>query len=241
MYEIQGRAISPQRLKQFFTGCFLLVLFWVWGSDAIAREPSSVPLDYRVAIGDELNFRFQYVPELNTVVSVRSDGRLSLPLIGELSVDSLTLAELTERVEQLMLAHLRRPQVTINVQGSSARRIFVGGEVVQPGVQPLLGPLTVLQAVTVAQGVKDSAQLRKTIVLRRGLGGTAHVIVVDLVEIMSGQDVSQDLLLQSYDVVIVPRSGVAELGLWVDQYIKRFLPYSLGFSYTINQVGGSIR
>ncbi|MBV5344582.1 MAG: hypothetical protein JZU63_03095, partial [Rhodoferax sp.] len=86
-----------------------------------------------------------------------------------------------------MLAHLRRPQVTINVQGSSARRIFVGGEVVQPGVQPLLGPLTVLQAVTVAQGVKDSAQLRKTIVLRRGLGGTAHVIVVDLVEIMSGQ------------------------------------------------------
>lgn len=241
MYEIQGRAISPQRLKQFFAGCFLLVLFWVSGSDAIAREPSSAPLDYRVAIGDELNFRFQYVPELNTVVSVRSDGRLSLPLIGELSVDGLTLAALTERVEQLMLAHLRRPQVTINVQGSSARRIFVGGEVVQPGVQPLLGPLTVLQAVTVAQGVKDSAQLRKTVVLRRGPEGKTQVIVVDLAEVMSGQDVSQDLLLQTYDVVIVPRSGVAELGLWVDQYIKRFLPYSLGFSYTINQVGGSIR
>lgn len=234
---MRGNTVSPQCLKQFFAGCFLFVLFWACGAGASeSAQPSALP-GYRVAISDELNFRFQYVPELNTVVAVRSDGRVSLPLVGELSVDGLTLAELTERVERLMSAHVRRTQVTVNVQGSTAQRVFVGGEVVQPGVQPLLGPLTVLQAVTVAHGVKDTAQPRKTIVLRRGPGGGTTAMPVDLEGVMSGEEMAQDLRLQAYDVVIVPRSGVAELGLWVDQYIKRFLPYSLGFSYTINQVG----
>lgn len=227
------KGIFPPVLKQFITGCFMFVLFSACG--AIASE--DVQPGFRVAISDELNFRFQYVPELNTVVSVRSDGRVSLPLIGELSVDGLTLAEVTERVERLLSAHVRRPQVIVNVQGTTAQRVFVGGEVVQPGVQPLLGPLTVLQAVTVAHGVKDTAQPHKTIVLRRTASGGSSIMHVNLDHLMSGKEATQDLRLQPYDVVIVPRSGVAELGLWVDQYIKRFLPYSLGFSYAINQVG----
>lgn len=230
----------PLRLKQFIAGCFLLV-FSVVAHNAIAsgntQTQSSTSPGFRVAVSDELNFRFQYVSELNTVVSVRSDGRISLPLIGELVVDGLTLAELTERVERLLSAHVRRPQVVINVSGTAAQRVFVGGEVGQPGVQPLLGPLTVLQAVTVAHGLKDTAQPRKTIVLRRTAEGGSSVTYVDLDSIMSGKEAALDLRLQPYDVVIVPRSGVAELGLWVDQYIKRFLPYSLGFSYAINQVG----
>lgn len=224
-------------MRHFFAVCCLFATLIASGVCASESAQTIALPGYRVAISDELNFRFQYVPELNTVVSVRSDGRVSLPLVGEFLVDGLTLAELTARVEGLMGAHLRRPQVTVNVQGSTAQRIFVGGEVVQSGVQPLLGPLTVLQAVTVAQGLKDTAQPRKTIVLRRGPGGATNVMSVDLTDIMSGQDAGRDLRLQAYDVVIVPRSGVAELGLWVDQYIKRFLPYSLGFNYSINQVG----
>lgn len=212
----------------------LAVVSNVWASESL---PSTTELVYRVSINDELSFRFFYLPELNTVVTVRADGRVSLPLVGELEVDGLTMSGLTERVERLMSAHVRRPQVIVNVQSGSAQRVFVGGEVTRPGVQPLRGPLTALQAVTVAEGLKDSAQPRDVIVLRRGDAGARVVLRVDLAAAMNGTDLSQDVLLQAYDVVIVPRSGIADLGLWVDQYIKRVLPFSLGFSYTINKNG----
>ena len=193
--------------------------------------------EYRVGVGDELNFRFTYVPEMNTAATVRSDGRVSLPLIGEVEASGQSLAELTGQVEQLMSAHLRRPQLVINVQAGAVRRIFVGGEVARPSMQQLAGPLTVLQAVMMAEGLRETAQPAKTIVLRRARDGSASVLQVDLDAVMDGSDLSQDVPLQAYDVVIVPRSGIANLGRWVDQYIKRVLPFSMGFSYTITRNG----
>ncbi len=224
-------------LKRLF---FLpLFLAWVAVVNVHAADEVSLPIApvYRVTIDDELSFKFFYLPELNTAVKVRADGRVSLPLVGEVAVQGLTVAALTERVERLMSVHVRRPQVTVNVQVGASNRIFVGGEVTRPGVQPLLGPLTALQAVTVAEGLKDGAQPRSAIVLRRNEAGARVVLPIDLASAMNGSDVSQDLQLQAYDIVIVPRSGIADLGLWVDQYIRRVVPFSLGFSYTINKNG----
>lgn len=221
----------------------LLVLFFALllscGITASAAEdpPAGELPGYRVGISDELNFRFLYVPELNTVVTVRSDGRISLPMLGELTVDGLSLAELTERVESQMSAHLRRPQVLVNVQGGTARRVFVGGEVGRPGMQPLLGPLSVVQAVMVAEGLRETAAPEQAIVLRRGPAGERTVLSVNIEAVMSGKDLAQDLPLQPYDVVIVPRSGIANLGRWVDQYVRRVIPFNLGFNYTINKSG----
>lgn len=214
-------------------------LFCFWASGVMAAEdvPTAPVPGYRVGISDELNFRFLYVPELNTVTTVRPDGRVSLPLMGELAVEGMSMAELTERVETMMAAHLRRPQVVVNVQGSVARRVFVGGEVVRPSTQPLSGPMTVLQAVMQAEGLKDTAQARETVILRRGPSGERTVLTVDLEAVMSGRDLAQDIPLQTYDVVVVPRSGIANVGRWVDQYIKRVIPFNLGFTYSINKTG----
>lgn len=222
------------RFSGILFALFCTVIGNTWAAEVL---PASVSSGYHIAVNDELNFRFFYLPELNTVVTVRTDGRVSLPLVGEVPVDGLTVAELTERVEHLMSAHVRRPQVMVNVQGGTSQKVFVGGEVTRPGVQPLQGPLTVLQAVMVAEGLKDSAQPSHVIVLRRGPAGTRMVLPVDLSAAMNGSDVSQDVLLQAYDAVIVPRSGIADLGLWVDQYVKRVIPFSLGFSYTVNRNG----
>jgi protein involved in polysaccharide export with SLBB domain len=201
---------------------------------AHAAGPSNATpaLDTR---GDELNFRFFYTPELNTVATVRSDGRVALPLIGEMVVDGLTIAELGAAIEGRLAAQVRRPQVVINVQGSASQRVFIGGEVARPGVQPLVGPLSVLQAVMAAEGLRDSAQPRGAIVIRRGPAGERLVLPVDLAAVMDGSDSAKDVALQPYDVVIVPRSGIANLNLWVDQYIKKVIPLNLGFSYTINE------
>lgn len=199
--------------------------------------PAAADTGYRVARGDELNFRFFYTPELNTVATVRPDGRVALPLAGDFEVDGLSMQELTSKVERLLSDQVRRPQVAINLQGATTRRVFVGGEVARPGMQPLVGPLTVLQAVLVAEGLKDTAQPTQALVLRRGPEGERMVLPVDLAAVMSGNADAPDLPLQAYDVVVVPRSGIGDLNLWIDQYIRRVLPFSLGFSYTINKDG----
>ena len=193
---------------------------------------------YRVGAGDELNFRFPYTPELNTAAVVRGDGAVSLPMLGEFKVVGYTLAELSERVQTALATRVRRPQVVINVQGSMpSQRIFVGGEVARPGVQNLAGPLTALQAVMAAEGLKDTAQPSRITVLRQGPGGQRMTIKLDLAAVMEGREGAQDIALAPYDVVLVPRSGIANMGLWVDQWVRRILPISLGFSYTINRNG----
>jgi protein involved in polysaccharide export with SLBB domain len=205
---------------------------------AKAQEPPGASLAYRVGAGDELNFRFLYTPELNTTAVVRGDGAVSLPLLGEFKVAGATLAELSSQVQAALAQRVRRPDVTINVQGSvPSQRIFVGGEVARPGVQNLAGPLTALQAVMAAEGLKDTAQAAAVTVLRQGAGGQRVVLRLDLAAVMEGRDGAQDIVLAPYDVVLVPRSGIANMGLWVDQWVRRILPISLGFSYTINKNG----
>jgi protein involved in polysaccharide export with SLBB domain len=206
-------------------------------ADLSAPPAPDAPPTYRVTRGDELNFRFLYAPELNAAITVRPDGRVALPYVGEIAVEGLSMPELQALVEARMATQVRRPQLIVNVQGATPQRVFVGGEVGRPGVQPLLGPLTALQAVMVAEGMRESAQPRDALVLRRGPHEERQVLPVDLAALMSGQQGAQDVVLQPYDVVIVPRSGIASLNVWVDQYIRRALPVSLGFSYTINRNG----
>ena len=195
--------------------------------------------DYRIARGDELNLRFYFTPELNTSATVRSDGRISLPLLGELQVEGLTVAELAALVERLLAPQVKRAQVAINVQGSPTQRVFVGGEVGKPGMQPLIGPLTALQAVMVAEGLKDTALPSEVLVLRRTAQGGREVLKADLEAVMSGRQPQADVALQPFDVIVVPRSGIADVGRWVDLYIRRVLPVSFGFNYAVESRRGS--
>lgn len=208
----------------------------VAGAAAVSGAASTGP-DYRITRGDELQLRFFYTPELNLQATVRSDGRVSLPLVGEVVVEGQTIAELTAMVERLLAPQVKRPQLAVNVQAAQTQRVFVGGEVGKPGMQPLLGPLTVLQAVMVAEGMKDTAMPQQVLLLRRGAQGQRQVLRVDLDAAMSGRDLAGDVPLQAFDVVVVPRSGIADVGRWVDLYIRRVLPVSLGFNYTIDRNG----
>jgi protein involved in polysaccharide export with SLBB domain len=210
-----------------------MLALWIpdsWAGESPVLEASAST--YKAERGDELSFRFTYVPELNTVATVRSDGHVSLPLAGDVLVQGMSISDITAKVESLLAAKVRRPQVVVNVQGAvSSQRVYVGGEVVHAGAQPLVGPLTVMQAVLAAEGLKDTANPSSVLVLRPG----AAALSVRLDRLMAGASGEQDLLLRPQDVVIVPRSGIASLNVWVDQYLRRNLPINFGVSYTINQ------
>lgn len=191
---------------------------------------------YRIAPGDELALKFFYVPELNENVTVRPDGRIHLQLVGEVPAADLTPAELAAALKRAYAGSLRQPEVSVEVEKGFARQqVFVGGEVGRPGAQPLLPSLTVMRALIVAQGLRDTAAANRVVILRRGDDGRAQVIRVDVAsQSRQGADAANDPLLQPFDVVLAVPSHVSRLNKWIDQYIRRNLPVNVGFSYDLN-------
>ncbi len=190
---------------------------------------------YLISPGDELSVRFDFVPEFNTVATVRPDGHIDLPLIGSQLAAGRTADDLARQLKAAYSAKLRRPDLAINiVKGFGSQQVFVGGEVLHPGVQPLSPSLTALQAILVAQGFKETADASKVSILRRAPDGNAQMLSVDAAAVMDGKAQSKDVTLQPFDVVIVQRSAVANLNLWIDQYIRRNIPFNTAFSYVIN-------
>ena len=192
---------------------------------------------YRIQVGDELDVRFFYNPELNDKVIVRPDGYISLQLVGELNVLDITPGDLTKMLQQRYEAVIQRTEITVTVRGFAAQRIYVDGEVNKPGLFPLTGQVTVLQAIALAGGYKDTARLNEIILIRRGPSNEPLAIPINLEEIINNKNMGQDVLLMPFDIVFLPKSPIANANRWVRQYIRDMLPVnpSFGYYYAINQ------
>jgi protein involved in polysaccharide export with SLBB domain len=187
---------------------------------------SSQP-EYRIEIGDELQIKFAFNPELNEEhIPVRPDGRISVPLAKQIKVAGLTTQELEDILAQKYASELKKPEVTVIVRGFNAQKIFVDGEVNRPGLVPMMGPLTALQSISESGGFKDTARLTEVIVIRRTQDKPV-VAILDLKKARENNDMSQDILLMPSDIVYVPRSKIADVDLFVDLYIRRLIPFPL--------------
>jgi protein involved in polysaccharide export with SLBB domain len=178
-----------------------------------------MPQEYRISIGDKINVKLFYNPDLNQEVTVRPDGKISLMLVHEINAVGLTTSELTTQLTENYGRYLQQPEVAVVVSAFAGQRVFVGGEVLQAGVKELVGPTTVLQAIAMAGGFKDSARTDEVIVVRRDENNKPFSIALDTRKAMKGVDLAQDIYVQPYDLVIVPRSNIADVDLWVQQYI----------------------
>jgi protein involved in polysaccharide export with SLBB domain len=181
--------------------------------------------EYRIQVGDHLEIKFFYSPELNEQVIVRPDGRISLQLIPEVEVTGLTLATLTDLLTRRYSADLNQPEVTVLVREFGLQRVFVDGEVGSPGIVALLGQMTALQAIAQAGGMKETARSTDVIIIRRGEADTPVALRVDLKKAREGSNLAQDISLAPLDIIYVPRSRIANVNLFVDQYIRRVLPF----------------
>ena len=187
---------------------------------------------YRLYPGDELDVQVPGAPELNKLVTVQPDGRISLPLIDPVMVADRSIPDAEAVLTQAYASQLVRPDVTLSVKAATPLRVFVGGEVDKPGVYDMPGDINALQAVIMAGGFKPGAKRTQVVVIRRGANGRAMLRTVDLVRGMTRAGGDVDLVpLRRFDVVYVPRTGVAEVGLYVQQYLRDTLPVQMGFSY----------
>jgi len=164
--------------------------------------------EYRIRPGDELGIKFFYNPELNEEsLIVRPDGYISLQLVNEVLASGLTPTELKQLLEEKYRSTLNNPNVAVILRSVKIlNQVYVEGDVNEPGAFEIIGSLSVLQAIALAGGFKDTASRGDVVVIRRVAGQEPVVIKLNLMMALTGRDLSQDLQLLPSDFVFVPQS-----------------------------------
>ena len=196
---------------------------------------------FRLWPGDVIEFKFFFNPELNDTIQVRPDGKIALPLIGEVDVSNRPVDEVRKNIEALYTPHLKTPELSINVKTYGSQKVYVGGEVNKPGMISLLGQLNVHEAIMEAGGLKRTGRTDQVVLIRKNENGLPVMRMVSVRMMVNEAAPEAGLSLLPFDVVLVPESKVARVDRWIDQNIKQMLPVVLtsGFTYLIN--GGLIR
>jgi protein involved in polysaccharide export with SLBB domain len=183
-----------------------------------------------LAEGDVIDTKFFYAPELNESQAIRPDGKISLQLVGEVEAAGKTPTELRETLFKLYEPRLRNPDVSVVVRSLYDRRVYVGGEVLRPGVISMPGRLTVLSAIMEAGGVRYPQAATENVVVIRYREGERISYAFNLKRALKG-DPSPSFYLEPQDIVYVPQTVITRLDDWVDQHITRLMPQT-GFFFS---------
>ncbi|MGB7297260.1 MAG: polysaccharide biosynthesis/export family protein [Candidatus Aminicenantales bacterium] len=167
------------------------------------EEPSFVK-EYRIGPKDLLEITVFELPELNQTVRVSEDGTITLPLLKQVKVDGLTKDELEQRISSLLEEkYLKNPRVSVFIREYQSKLVAVIGAVEDPGMYELIGRFTLLQMITKAGGLKETAS-NELFVLREGENGATARIAIDLDDLMINGNPDLNIPLQANDVINVP-------------------------------------
>jgi len=182
-----------------------LVSLLLFAASLAVGIPASIaqPPDYRIGTDDVLSISVLDQKDLDQVVSVRPDGKISLLLVGETEAGGLTVAELASRLTTAYGRTVRGAQVTVGVREIRSRPVYFIGGVTRPGPLQLTQEMTVLQALSAVGGPAPSADLESAFVQR---GQTR--IPVNLQDMLQRGNMAQNLRLQPGDTIVVPVAGV---------------------------------
>lgn len=173
-------------------------------STLAALPDPTTGINYRVMPMDKLDISVFQIPDLARSVEVNQSGMISLPLIGQIRAAGLTADQIQSEIEKRLAAdYLQNPQVTVSISAYSNRRITVTGAVSRPGVFPLSGETTLLQAIAMSGGIQIEGDPTGIFVFRSD-GTGRSVARFDVSDISSGK--SPDPTLQAGDVIVVDTS-----------------------------------
>jgi polysaccharide export outer membrane protein len=177
-----------------------------YGGTAVSSsaEAPAAAGDYVIGPDDVLALNVWKENELSREVPVRPDGKVSLPLIGDIQASGLTPQQLQQSISRRLAAYLVKPTVTVMVREARSHRINVVGEVEHPGSFVLGQPLTVLDALARAGGFRDFAKTGSIYVLRLYGDGSHQRIPFNYKQVISGRNLAQNIHLEPGDTVVVP-------------------------------------
>jgi polysaccharide export outer membrane protein len=159
---------------------------------------------YVIGADDVLAINVWKEPDISRSIPVRSDGKISLPLVGELTAGGQTPLQLEQEITRRLANYISEPEVTVIVQDSKSQRINILGMVVRPGTYMLTGSATILDAIAMAGGFRDFAKQKEIYVLRANADGTEKRLTFNYKEVIKGKNPEQNIRLLPRDTVVVP-------------------------------------
>jgi len=196
-------------------------------------EPES---SYKVSSGDKLTVSSYYHPNLKQEVTVQPDGRVSLLLVGAVRVAGKTPQELSEELAQAYNRYVEKAEITVTVTASAGLSVFVGGQVKNPSLVPIKGELTLLQSITEAGGFLPTANEGQVLIARQMPDTHYRTLQADVEKVLRNE--SGEIYLRPHDIVYVPKSTIAKVDQFVDQYLSQVVPRwilsTFGFGFQLN-------
>jgi len=184
-------------------------------SNALIQAPLSAPEtdpslskahDDSFVIGndDVLAVNVWKEPDISRSIPVRSDGKISLPLVGELQAAGRTPLLLEQDIAAKLKNYIAEPEVTVIVQQINSQKFNILGQVTRPGSYPITNNATVLDAIAVAGGFRDFAKQKSIYVLRQNADGSQTRIPFNYKDVLQGKNSRQNVKLQPRDTIVVP-------------------------------------
>jgi polysaccharide export outer membrane protein len=174
---------------------------------AIAAEkgvPQAKSESYKIGAGDILRITTWKEADFTVdQILVRTDGKISFPLLNDVQAAGLTPVMLKDVIENGLKAYITDPVVTVTVVNTASQAFYILGEVQRTGEYPLVKDLSVLQAFALAGGFTEWAEKDEIILIRRE-GGKRLVYRIDYQELAEGKNLDQNLLIRANDTIIVP-------------------------------------
>ncbi len=189
-----------------------------------AVEPK-VPANYVIQPGDVLLIKFEFHPDHDQTVTVRTDGGITLPLAGEVKAAGLMPEQLADELTRLYSKNLRDPRISVGLKVTSLSRVYVGGEVNKPGFVFYRPGLTAVQAVVGAGGPKFTGAMDKVVLVRMIDETRYQATVIDLAKAVEKGDTTDSLALGPNDVLYVPKTGIAKANVWNTQWVINMNPF----------------
>jgi polysaccharide export outer membrane protein len=169
----------------------------------VVTPPAPPPSEYVIGSEDVLGVVFWREPDLSGDVTVRPDGRITIPVIGEITAAGRKPDVLQAEIAAAASKYISGVNVVVVVRTINSRKIYVTGRVTNSGAYPLMGPLTVMQAIALAGGLTDYAD-PKGIMILRWENGRSRTMPVNYQDIVRGRSLEQNILLLPGDTVVVP-------------------------------------
>jgi capsular exopolysaccharide synthesis family protein len=193
-----ARKKTRRSMKSLFTG--MLIGFSVLCAAVVANAQEE---EYRIGTDDVLHVIVWDNKELEQTVMVRPDGRISYPLAGEIKAQGLTVPQLTEILKERLATAVKNPNVSVMVKEIRSFRVHFVGRIARPGIHPIKAGTPLLQALTLAGGTTEGADLSSAYIIRG-----EQKMPVDLRKLIQEGDLSRNVKLEREDTIVVPEISI---------------------------------
>lgn len=171
---------------------------------APGSETARPDATFVIGADDVLAINVWKEPEISRSIPVRSDGRISLPLIGDVQAAGRTPMQLEQDIADKLKGYITDPQVTVIVQQINSQKFNILGQVMKPGSFPLTAGTTIVDAIALAGGFKDFAKKKGVYLLRRGPAGNEERHNFNYDKFIKGKDTTQNITVMPHDTIVVP-------------------------------------